>query len=279
MISRRLGPEPILLALLTWFVTGGTAARVAVLFILPWTHATGPLLGAGALLWLFVDERSLRGVSIRKCLPAFLLGVLTLAFFWNLPTQGHPFLGGYDRFASSRGFDLRNPFVGMASLLAPLALWILPQWWLVLRSSPRAAARIVGLWFPLVVFLGLLPNPEGERRTAPLVVASIAACLAQRGLLAKVPVPGLCLIALVSGLHGLGSDFAAFTQTPLGLFSGPHLLFLKLAFEEGQPWIAGAAIAFLLAAATLAASRTLRLMAASERPVGSNGGPPPESGS
>jgi hypothetical protein len=283
MIARRIGPEPVLLALLVIFITQGTFSRAIVLIVLPWTHATGPLLALGAMLWLISDLQTLRGAAATRLLPAFLLGPLTVALFWNLPVHGHLFLGGYDRFASGRDFGLRNPLVGLASLLAPLALWVLPLWWLVLRSPLRSSVSIVGLWAPLSLFLGLLshpellPSPEPERRTAPLIVASIAACLVRTGSFSRASALGLFFLALISGVVGLSSDFVAVTNTPLGLFSGPHLFFLRLAFEEGRPWPAAGASAILLATAAFAASRTFKEGPGPAGAVGSNGVSPPES--
>nr|MBP9945876.1 hypothetical protein [Vicinamibacteria bacterium] len=51
MIARRLGPEPLLLALVAGFMSGGALARFFCLALLPWVHASGPLLAVGALAW------------------------------------------------------------------------------------------------------------------------------------------------------------------------------------------------------------------------------------
>ncbi len=283
MIARRLGPEPILLALLAAFVTGGSKTRIAVLVLLPWTHATGPLIGLGAILWVGVEAGFESRPPLARLAASWVFGVASLALLWNLPVHGHLLLGGYDRFASNRAFDIRNPLIGLVSLMAPMLLWVFPLWWLSFKSSLRIACQIMALWVPLVALLALLSHPEllpdgdPQRRLAPLVAASLAVCLSQMNFPGRTTFVTLSMLALVSGIFGLASDFVAITKTPLGVFSGPHLLFLRLAFEEGRPWVAGSAVALLTFTALFAASKTLRLLVRPEPAVGSNDVPRPES--
>lgn len=283
MIARRVGPEPILLALTAAFVGGGPRTRMVVLVLLPWTHATGPLIGIGAILWLAVQTGFKARLALAKLSASWAFGVASMALLWNLPVHGHLLLGGYDRFASNRAFDLQNPLIGLVSIMAPLLLWVFPLWWLSFRSSPRTVAQLTALWIPLVGFLALLfhpellPNGDPQRRLAPLVAGSFAICLAQMTFPGRTPSIALCILALISGVFGLASDFVAFTQTPLGVFSGPHLLFLRMAFEEGKPGLAGSAAALLTFTAVFAASKTLRVLVGPEPAVGSNDVPRPES--
>lgn len=266
MIARRIGPEPILFALLAAFVAGGTRARLAVLILLSWTHATGPLLGAGGLLWWWLQKRGSGDRSMPKAAIAWALGIATVGLFWNFPVHGHMFLGGYDRYASGRGFDLHNPFLGMARLLTPMLAMTLPLWWLTFRPPSQTTRQVLALWLPLTAFLGLLShpvllgNPEPERRLAPLMAASVITCMSGAKAPGRLEALLLAVVAGLSGVFGLASDFVATVPTPLGLYSGPHLLFLRMAFQEGHPVGAGVAVFLLISAAVLAGSRSLRLI-------------------
>ena len=71
---------------------------------------------------------------------------------------------------------------------------------------------------------------------------------------------GLAALALFSGVLGLSGDFVDTVRTPLGVFSGPALLFLRLAFEEGRPQLAALLAGTLLLLGLLAGSRTLGLI-------------------
>jgi len=64
-------------------------------------------------------------------------------------------------------------------------------------------------------------------------------------------------LSLASGVVGLSSDFVDTVTTPLGLFSGPLLLFVRLAFVKAQPGPAAASVLFLFSIVVLAGSRTL----------------------
>ena len=67
-----------------------------------------------------------------------------------------------------------------------------------------------------------------------------------------------------SGVLGLSRDFVDTVPTPLGVFSGPLLLFVRMAFLEERPVLAGSLALLLLVTVVFAGSRTVRLML--ERP-------------
>jgi len=262
MIARRMGPEPILFALLAVFVTGGRTARIAVLIVLPWVHATGPLLGLGALLWLATDRTG----SWKPAAVAWAIGVATVTFLWNRPIHQTSLLGGYGAYAENQGFSLRNPLSESLPFLATIVAWMIPLCLLTLRGGRRTVIESVALALPIVAFLGLLfhpallPYPEAERRLAPLVAAWAAIALSRTSTVSPRLKIALVSLSLATGLFGLSGDFAAVVATPLGPFSGPHLLLLRLAFVEGHPGLATVLGVALLTLFLIAARRTLRLL-------------------
>jgi hypothetical protein len=263
MIARRMGPEPVLFALLAVFGTGGTRWRALALVLLPWVHATGPLLGLCALLWLWTSEGTTAGASMRILLGAWTLGAGSVALFWNLPVHGNAFLGGYGRFATDSPFEIGNPVHGVATVLGPMLAWTLPLGLLTIRSGKIARFQTLALWLPAISFFGifshpaLLPNPEPERRFAPILVLWAIACLPPLSRLRPKFGAGLALVSLASGVIGLSSDFVDTVATPLGVFSGPLLMFVRLAFVKGHPGLAAAWVLLLGSAIVITGSRTL----------------------
>ncbi|MBX7186233.1 MAG: hypothetical protein K1Y01_13930, partial [Vicinamibacteria bacterium] len=177
MIARRLGPEPVLFALLAAFAAGGRRARFWSLFLLPWVHASGPILGLGALLGLGVVERSLSKDAVRSAGIGWTAGIASVAFFWNLPVHGHILLGGYGEYSQDPFFTLRNPLVGLLTVLGPMILWTLPLWGIAAQAGRRGLEETLALWLPATAFLSVFSNPEPERRLAPLLGAWTVALL------------------------------------------------------------------------------------------------------
>lgn len=260
MIARRIGPEPVLFALLALFATSGPRVRFVAQVLLPWVHASGPLLGLGAWLWLARSRGSFKDASVRLSALGLILGVLSLGFFWNLPVHGHVLVGGYDRYSNDAFFTIRNPLAGALSLIPAMILPILPYGYLVARGGRKALFDVLSLGFPLIALLSLFSNPEPQRRLAPLfailaiIVIPALSSVPRRGRI------GLASLALASGVFGLSGDFVDTVRTPLGVFSGPALLFLRLAFEEGRPQLAGVLAGILLILVLVAGSRTLDLI-------------------
>ena len=266
MIARRLGPEPVLFALLAVFAAGGARAKFTSQLLLPWVHASGPLLGLGALLALVMEERTVTSRAARAAGLGWVLGLMSVALLWNLPVHGHLLMGGYGDYAADRFFVLRNPLVGMVAVLAPMVAWTLPLWYLALRAGKRGGLETLALWLPIVAFLAVFSNPEPERRLAPLLAAWTLALMTRAD-----PAPtglkfGLAGLAFASGVIGLSSDFVDTVPTPLGVFSGPVLMFMRLAFVRGQPFLAAAFVLLLGAVIGLAGSRTLEQMGGAPRP-------------
>lgn len=282
MIARRLGPEPVLLFLMVAFVVGGSRIRFLCLLALPWLHATGPLLGGCALLWLAVTEKTPRVRDLAIGGAGWAIGVASLVLLWNIPVHGSAFLGGYGAFAAGQTLGVRNPLQGLFALLAPMLLWTAPLWLLTPRADRRSLLQTLALWFPALSFFallyhpGLLPTAEPARRLAPLLAPTTILIMTRMKALPGNAMVGLAVMALASGVVGLSMDFVATIETPLGLFSGPHLLWVRLAFQEGRPLLAGIIVLGLVAIAIVSASRTLRLLLEPGIAVGSDGVPDAE---
>ena len=260
MIARRLGPEPVLFALLAAFATGGARSRFSCALLLPWVHASGPLLGLGAVLALAVEQRSATNRAVRSATMGWILGLASIALLWNLPVHGHLLLGGYGDYASDRFFTLRNPLAGLVAVLAPVVAWTLPLWYVAVRAGRRGLIETLALWFPAVAFLAAFSNPEPERRLAPLLAAWTIAVMSRAALIPSGRALALAALSLASGVIGLSSDFVDTVTTPFGVFSGPVLMFVRLAFVEAQPGLAAASVLLLGSALVHAGSRTLSLI-------------------
>lgn len=276
MIARRLGPEPVLLALIAGFVSGGARARFLCLLLLPWVHASGPLLALGAMLWLAVHEGSAKARALG--LPALggALGVSTLALLWNLPVHGHLLLGGYDRYGSDPFFTPRNPLVGVIVVSITLLAWTMPLAWLTARGGKRPALETLALFLPAAVFFGVFSSPEPERRLAPLIGGWAILSLRGQAPLSGTAAAALSLFSLASGVVGLSRDFVTLVETPLGVYAGPHLLLVRMAFTEGRPALAAVAASLLLGGAVFAARRVSRLLGEAAPGLGPNHPPQPE---
>jgi hypothetical protein len=223
-------------------------------------HASGLLLGLGGLLWLIVQERSISARGVRIASLGLVLGGTSVALFWNLPVYGHPVLGGYNEYASDGFFALRNPLVGAVTLFLSIAWWTLPLWYVAFLGGWHAAARSLALWLPALAFFGLFSHPEPARRLAPLLGASVVVLMARPLALPRARAATLALLSLASGGLGLAQDFVDVVPTPLGVFSGPFLLFLRMAFVEARPAPAATCVLLLLIVVYWSGSRTLRLV-------------------
>lgn len=270
MIARRLGPEPVLLALVAGFMSGGAVARFFCLALLPWVHASGPLLAVGALVWLVVREGSIGARALRLPAAGCIVGVLSLALLWNLPVHGHLLLGGYDQYASDRFFTPRHPVVGIAGFAGTLLAWTLSLAWLTARGGKRVTIEALALFFPAVVFFGVFSSPEPARRLAPLVAGWVILLMTQVAPLSARAASALGLVSLASGVIGLSRDFVTLVETPVGVYAGPHLLFMRMAFLDGHPWFAAGSVALLVGTAVVAARRVFGLLAEPTGGVGSN---------
>jgi hypothetical protein len=220
-----------------------------------------------------VEQRSVTNRAVRTAGLGWVLGLSSIAFLWNLPVHGHPLLGGYGDYTGDRFFILRNPLVGVLAVLVPMVAWTLPLWYLAVRAGRRGVLETIALWFPPVAFLAIFSNPEPERRLAPLLAAWAIAVMSR----AAPPIKADRAIALAAlsfafGVIGLSSDFVDTVATPLGLFSGPLLMFVRQAFVKAQPVLPGASVVFLGSVIVLAGSRTVKqLLRPSEAQLGETG--------
>ncbi|HRB14055.1 MAG TPA: hypothetical protein PKU70_13690, partial [Vicinamibacteria bacterium] len=246
--------------LLAAFATGGARTRSFCQILMPWVHASGPLLGLGALLALAVKQGSVTSREVRSAAIGWALGLAGVALLRNLPVHGHLLLGGYGDYASDRFFTLRNPLVGAVAVLGPVVAWTLPLWYLAVRSGRQGHLQTLALWFPAVAFLAVFSNPEPERRLAPLLGAWAMVLMSRAAPMPPGRALALAAMSLASGVIGLSADFVDTVTTPLGVFSGPVLMFVRLAFVKGEPGLAAASVLLLGAAIVFAGSRTLALI-------------------
>ena len=251
MIARRLGPEPVLFFLLALFAVGTHRWRALARFLLPWTHASGPVLGLAAVLSAIRSERVL------SLALAWTGGVASVLAVWNLGVHGHLLMGGYARYSGDTFFVMRDSLTGFLATCGTFILWTLPIWirgWRAGREAWIGVAAGVGI--PMAL-LALSSNPEPERRLAA-TLALVGGVFAGAALPRPAAMGAASLGALLSGVLGLSRDFVDSVETPLGLFSGPKLFWLHLLAERPTP-VAWMSFLALCAATTLAARRVLAL--------------------
>ena len=105
---------------------------------------------------------------------------------------------------------------------------------------------------PLTSLRGAIPSSHATKQPRPTTIRGAA----------RAPIPSgralaLCALSLASGVIGLSSDFVDTVTTPLGVFSGPLLMFVRLAFVKSEPVLAATGVLLLGSAIVLAGSRTL----------------------
>jgi hypothetical protein len=134
-VSRRAGAEPILLAWTALFLLGGELVRregrraghalqCSSLLLLPWTHATGPSIGA-----TLVASEALYGLGrarwrhLLALVVAFVIGEASFVGIWNAAYQGNWWAGGYAPFYATHAMLATRPFLpGFAEHLGSLLL-------------------------------------------------------------------------------------------------------------------------------------------------------------
>ena len=258
MIARRLGPEPVLLFLVTLFITGGVRIRSLCLFALPWVHASGLILGVG-LVSLFAFEEAKASAWVIPLL-ALAGGVASVARLWNLPVHGNLIYGGYGAFAGDRFFQLRNPIAGITLQFLTIVVSTLSLWIFGVSRSRLGLGRCLVVALPALLFFGTFSNTEVARRFAPFVAGWVILLMQRAAPLSFAFAMSLAALALGSGVFGLSMDFVSSVPTPWGSFNGPHLLLVSLAFVEHRETIAAVLAAVLLASTMVGAQRALRTM-------------------
>lgn len=253
-VSRRGGAEPVLILLVALFLFGGELRRrrgrgagVALqglaLLLLPWAHATGPMVGG-----ILLGAEALHGVGPGQRRPLFVLllclglGEASLVGLWNAGYHGSWWGGGYARYYRSR------PMLGVAPLLPGLLrhlgslLLEGPALLLVaaaaLRPPPRGAWRAVApaalLSLALAAFFATFHQVEPTRRLALVWPAwGLAAGLAFDRVARWRVAPGVLL--LVTGLvsfHWFLAVEGRYYLGPGGSFY-PSVLWVRQLLEHG----------------------------------------------
>jgi hypothetical protein len=257
-IARRVGPEPVLFFLVAAFVASqlrqapsSPLVQAAVCAVLPWVHATGPMMAFALALATALDAvwrgRSPRGVA--TVAGGALLGIASYLFFWNHLYEGDWLQGGYGAYAV-KALVRRDPLPGLWSCVEGLILGapVLLGVAFFARSRPdrtglRTTALTLSLLLPLLMALTLLfvfnlplSRPESTRRLACLLPAWGAVVGEAWDALAVSPVVAQALVGLsvVPGAIFL-PDESNLYFTSHGVFFFPWILWLNL-LNLGVPW-------------------------------------------
>jgi hypothetical protein len=285
LIARRVGPEPILFALVALFfatlLCGGSRAaaplQAACCALLPWTHPTGPMIAVALVLGVALDQAVRRGLSgvLPAVLPPLvgtLVGSLTVLVFWNHLYEGSWLHGGYAAYAVP--LVSRDPLPALLAcpeslvLGAPVLVLCLllglarsPGW-----RPPRAEALVLTLVLPAATALTLLfvfnlPLDRGEatRRVAALMPAWGA--VVGGGLIPVRYARPLVLGSILQALLFLPEQ-ANYYFTPGGIVVSP-CLWVRL-LQVGTPWPVVALMVGLLLGLLLWGARGLLFLWAEE---------------
>jgi hypothetical protein len=260
LVSRRIGPEPVMIFLVCAYLLGEATPsargsrilRAVVCLLLPWTHATGPQISVALLL-----ASALRLATRRAPVPgrwrelapmavATLIGTATMVYFWNYRLFGNWLRGGYAITDPAQSFGVHAILPGILEHVMALALLMpvtLPLAFVGLWRAGRGAAEAfwptaVSVTAVLILIFATFYSPEPPRRLA-------AACPAWAGVVGatwerlrlRTPL-GQAAIAL-QGISG----FAWFIQAdggwggrgPGGLNLPQYVLWADL-LRAGRPW-------------------------------------------
>jgi hypothetical protein len=297
LVSRRVGPEPVMIFLVALFVLGEASmdaavaswtvrARAAVCALLPWTHVTGAPVAAALVASAAIRlaraapaENAPRRADLRRLALGAAVGTASMVVVWNGLYQGNWLTGGYGRFSPEAAFGARNPLVGAVEHLAMLAL--LCPVILALAAAGAAAApslrhlgreTALSLVAVLVLIFCTFYVAEPARRLA-VVVVPLAAMAGARwdGLRLRSPLPQALLAA--SALGGIAWFFrveGGWKPGPHGLNLPQYVLWSDLLAAGRPPWQYAVPLVLLAGAAALAAARVWVLLrqtpAAAARP-------------
>ncbi len=288
LVSRRVGPEPVMVFLVCTFlfaesVAGGRARaglKGLVCLLFPWTHVTGALVsgalvastGAHALLSP-PGNRDRRWAETVTVATLGALGAGSMVYFWNHLFHDNWIAGGYGLYAPERAFGVRNALFGLIEHLrfflldCPVLLVIAFAGWKAAgrRPPPPAdayAILAVGVTAVLFLIFATFYSPEPTRRLAvacPLWAALAGATWDRWRLRAPWPQALVAASGLVS--------FARFADLDGGWRIGPggwnlpqYVLWADLV-RAGRPWwVVAAPVALLALAGTVAAARLWALL-------------------
>jgi hypothetical protein len=296
-VSRRGGPEPILVFLVCLFVLaearerhsrpathrGATLLKTLACLLLPWVHPTGTLIGAALLAGTMVAQIRTRapGTSpLRALRPllapagAFAASILALIAVWNHLYHGNWLAGGYGLYSAewsvprlvalalrSAWIYLRETALQNFALLLAVALGL----WAAGRPWENGLAQPLLLTAVLLAFFSVYVIPEPARRLAAVwpVWAAVAARTWDR-LALPPPWPQALLAAGgLIGFHWFLAVDGRYYLGPGGLYY-PSVLWVKLAIAGRHLPETILAVSALLALALLASAKVWRLL--SDRP-------------
>ena len=260
LVSRRVGPEPVLIFLVCAYMLGEATpstrgsriVRTAVCLLLPWTHVTGPHMSVALLLAsaLRIATRAgpLQG-RWRELVPmaaATFVGSATMVYFWNHLLHGNWLRGGYAITDPAQAFGVHAMLPGVLDHLTALALLMpitLPLALLGWRRAGRGAAEAfwptaVSVTVVVILVFATFFSPEPPRRLA-------VACPAWAGIVGatwerlRLRTPLAQAAIALQGICG----FAWFIQAdggwggpgPGGLNLPQYVLWADL-LRAGQPW-------------------------------------------
>jgi hypothetical protein len=288
LVSRRVGPEPVMIFMVCLFLLGEASldhgvpsptisGRALVCMLLPWTHVTGVAMtlalaasAAARLATADPTQRVARRRDLRRILVGAFVGATTMIVFWNGMYQHQWLTGGYGRYyAPGTAFGVRNPFVGAAEHVSMLVL--LSPVTLALAVAGTAAAprgRALGTWLSVSLAAAIIAlfctfhAPEPARRLA-VVACPLAAVVGSTWdrLRLRSPLPQALLAASVLG--GLTWFFrvdGAWKPGPGGLGLPQYVLWSDLLAAGRPAWQYAVPLAILTAIAGLAAARVWVLL-------------------
>jgi hypothetical protein len=296
-VARRVGPEPILMFLVSAFIAAGIARRqgsraaafgeLLICVLLPWTHATGPLIAAALagsiglehLLRSADGVRDLRGAlrSMAPTLVAAAVGIISMLWLWNELYQGHWWGGGYGRAALRDPLTLRNPLVGLwlygrdfgfeASVLLVCVVAGVRRAGRAGAEGLAAAVAVTGiLWFFFALFPPsfLIAHEPARRLAACLPAWGVVAGttwdrLAWRPTLAKLLLALSCPVVVYSLLMQEQTYFLLPTEVSSSL---PQILWVRLMVSGAPWWMSVGPVIVLGVAAAVSLGRTSKLLSA-----------------
>jgi hypothetical protein len=259
------GAESILMALCAACLLGselsrrrgegtGTWLRAVSLFLLPWTHASGPLVAVAlvageAAFGLLRRPRELAGLA-----SALLLGLASMVLLWNQGYHGNWWAGGY-------ALGHRHHLVGGRPFGTGLARYL----WASIPAGPATILLAAG-------FLRTGSRDRRPIRTAALMAVALSVLFAQEPVYNLAP--GLLTSRLLLAANGLVSFHWFIERTgryylgPYGLYY-PAVLWVKRLIDGGPSFATLAPPLALLAALAAFSRRLDRIVQADEpRPLG-----------
>jgi hypothetical protein len=288
LVSRRVGPEPVMVLLVSLFVLAdsfpGWRSRALVkglvCALFPWTHVTGALVSAAlaaSAAATAILARTRRDAQDRPWAEAATVtalatvGAASMIYFWNHRFHGNWVAGGYGLYAPEQAFGARNAAVGVLQYLVAFTLEC-P----VLVGLAAAGVRVAGRRPPVDAYLAAAAGvtavillvfatffaPDPTRRLAvacPLWAAVAAAAWDRLGLRAPWPQALVAASGLVSFARFAAVDGG--WRVSAGGWNLPQYVLWADLVRAGRPWwmVAGP-VALLLAVVLVSTARIWALL-------------------